>query len=192
EAEEREHVSSDDSAPQQPRDENREGGERKRRRRRRGRDRNRDRGDRPQTLQEPIPSSPALHADQADGDAEDGASQDGAHDDAAHADPQNGQPPGEGQRKRRRRRRGRRGRRDGEGQFRPQNGNAENGETGIAVETTHAPVTPNSDSTPSWSLGSGHSEPARASDAEKPAAIPETPAQPVRKGWWQRTFASKD
>jgi ribonuclease E len=190
ETEEHEETSSDDSAPQQPRDENREGGDRKRRRRRRGRDRTRDRGDRPQTSQEPIPSSPALHVDHANGEAEDGASQDGSHDDGSH-DQQNGQP-GDGQRKRRRRRRGRRGRRDGE--FHAQGGNAENsaGENNTSGDTPRAPVTPNSESAPSWSLSGSQNEGAKAHEAEKPAAAPEASAQPVRKGWWQRTFASKD
>jgi ribonuclease E len=205
EAEDREESSSaapseDSQAPQQPRGETREGGDRKRRRRRRGRDRT----DRPATLQEPIPPSPALHIEQVD-DGEDDGSEDGTqeHDGAPQSVLQQNSQPGDGPRKRRRRRRGRRGRRDGETPFNPQNG-AGNGEHGAgehsmssagessAAEQTPAPVTPNSESAPSWSLSGGQSEPAKAPEPQQATSAAEAPAQPVRKGWWQRTFASKD
>jgi ribonuclease E len=186
-AEENEELSTpSEDAPQQPRGENREGG--KRRRRRRGRDR-----DRPQTMQQPIPLSPALHAEHTDGMPEgtgDHTTQDG--DERTDMQP-SGQPGDGGPRKRRRRRRGRRGRRDGETTFHPQNGAAtvETGAIEISVPDA-APLTPNSESAPSWSFGGDRSEPQKAQEPEKPAATAEATAQPVRKGWWQRAFASKD
>jgi ribonuclease E len=192
EAEEREDAAPSEGSQQQPPRENREGGDRKRRRRRRGRDRNRD-GDRPNTAQEPIPASPALHTEQADDGDEDGAHGENDIEGAPHADGQPNGQPGDGPRKRRRRRRGRRGRRDGEGSFNGENGHAENGagENGQPPATL-APVTPNSESAPSWSLGGGQSASPKTSEPEKPAAASDASAQPVRKGWWQRTFASKD
>jgi ribonuclease E len=191
EAEEREEAStpSEDSQAQQPRTESREGGDRKRRRRRRGRDRT----DRPATAQEPIPPSPALQTDQAGDDSEDDGPDEAAQDGAPQTGFQQNGQPGEGPRKRRRRRRGRRGRRDGE-PFNPQNGTgaAEHSASQSDAPET-APVTPNSESAPSWSLSGAHSDPAKTPEPEKPApAAAEAPAQPVRKGWWQRAFASKD
>jgi ribonuclease E len=194
-AEEREEASApseEGQSQQQPRGENREGGDRKRRRRRRGRDR-----DRPATIQEPIPPSPALQTEQAEADSDDDGPDDGTqeHDGAPQSGVQPNGQPGDGPRKRRRRRRGRRGRRDGETPFNAQNGTGEHGagehSTGESStsEAPPAPVTPNSESAPSWSLSGTQSEPAKSPE---PQAASDAPAQPVRKGWWQRAFASKD
>jgi ribonuclease E len=184
-AEDREETStSDDAQPQQPRGESREGGDRKRRRRRRG---GRDR-DRPQTTQEPIPASPALHTERTEDGNDDLAEGENDIEGAPRADGQPNGQPGEGERKRRRRRRGRRGRRDGE-PFNAQNGGSAESGTGESgsPETTLAPV--NSESAPSWSL-SGNQE--KTSEPEKPASNTDAPPQAVRKGWWQRAFSSKD
>ncbi|HEY7978723.1 MAG TPA: Rne/Rng family ribonuclease [Rhizomicrobium sp.] len=197
EEEEREEASaapesSDDPSQQRPRDENGEGGQRKRRRRG-GRGRNRDRGDRPRTLQEPIPGAPVAPVEFASPDSE-------------HAAPEQAQRNGEGfssgsqeghdgteggPRKRRRRRRGRRGRRDGEGQQGYSNlegapGDADaNGNDAVVPNETREPMIakPNAESAPVWSLGSGGATPTEATPASD---------TPPKKGWWQRAFSSKD
>ena len=181
--------------------ENGDGTRRRRRRKRRGRDR-------PAVSHEAIPTALGASDDQNEGqDGADGETADQADGtlQAHESGHQNGVPnegaPGEGLRKRRRRRRGRRGRRDDQ-PFGAQNpANGASGDTGFAETGTSAPspgndqsiiaqeaaprVTPNAESAPVWSLG-GSNTPA----PEKPTTS--APEQPVRKGWWQRTFASKD
>ncbi len=132
---------------------------------------------------------------------------------AFNRDGQNGQNA-DGQPRRRRRRRGRRGRRDGNENFGQQNHN-NNGEAGNAGRDAgdagsyhapngaeSAPFVPNTESAPVWSLSNKSSpaahEPERTPEPQRATTpAPDTkpapqPEQPVRKGWWQRTFAAKD
>ncbi len=118
----------------------------------------------------------------------------------------------DGQPRRRRRRRGRRGRRDGNEKFgqQNQNNNVEAGDAGprepdaTGVADSHrapngggapVPVLPNAESAPVWSLSGKSSatrEPERVATPSPEAKPVPQPEQPVRKGWWQRTFAAKD
>ncbi|HXM00761.1 MAG TPA: ribonuclease E/G, partial [Rhizomicrobium sp.] len=191
------------------------GGRRRRRRRRRGRDREPVAANQPSPpvqiaddrygiddgIPDTTPMDPALEAPAAMAPA--------AHNNGFSGNGAQGESvPGDGtHRKRRRRRRGRRGGREGErfgatdpasqlegvpvdssvrDMSEPVTGTADVGiEADVlvtAIETAPIAV-PNAPSEPVWSLSA---EQSRA----KPPEAANDPSQPVRKGWWQRTFRS--
>jgi ribonuclease E len=193
-----EEAAASETSEEDETQQNDEGNGRRRRRRRGGRGRNRSRGreDRPQEMQEAIPNAPA-----AEGDFEaEPAETDTQNDEQPEGTSAEGQQ-GEGrQRRRRRRRRGHRGRRDGEGH---QQAYANDSETSPAdaggpgadrttPDNTSEPLAakPNAESAPVWSLGGGSEKPRNAEQSFEPAAP--APAQPPKKGWWQRAFSSKE
>ncbi|HWA29448.1 MAG TPA: hypothetical protein VG867_00040, partial [Rhizomicrobium sp.] len=187
-----EEAASESGADEQRHRDDGENGERsgRRRRRRRG-GRNRNRGDRPQQMHEPIVTASENESSAIGEDASEfeGEPQDGASDG----------PPGEGgQRKRRRRRRGRRGRRGGNGEGQQAYANNLEGvpvdesvrDTDLIVpDETHESLAaaPNSESAPVWSLGESRS----TEPAAEPASASSEPATAPKKGWWQRAFSSK-
>jgi ribonuclease E len=177
-----------------------EEGERRRRRRRggRGRNRSRNREERPREMQEAIPNAPMTESDFEPESGEADAQSD-EQTEGASAEAQQGEG---GQRRRRRRRRGRRGRRDGEGHQQSYANDLEGapGDTGTpdtdltVSNETQEPLAakPNAESAPLWSLGGGQEQPPRAEQNSAPEPAAEaSPAQPPKKGWWQRAFSSK-
>jgi ribonuclease E len=210
EAAEAAEASSDEESTSEERQD--DGQRRGRRRRRRGGRGRGNREERAQTLQEPV--SPAsietagipVTDEETIEDGDEAASQDDAN---GHADGQQGEgQQGDGARRRRRRRR-----RGGRGRNRE---NYTQGDTAPpagegALADGESVATPNTESEPMWSFGGEQKIEVRASvaerapepvkEAEPVAAAPEPeriaeaesaePAQPPRKGWWQRTFAPK-
>jgi len=160
-------------------------GEQKRRRRRGGRNRNRDQreqngGHQQNNQQSAIQPANEPPSETGNANAEHTSV---PSESAQHAGEQkNGE--GGGQRRRRRRRGRRGGNRDG---YQQQNGHGENGERPLQND---APVVPNAESAPSWSL-SQSKEPAHA-QSSVPVAEVSKPEQPAKKGWWQRAFGAKD
>ncbi len=189
-------------------------GEGRRRRRRRRRGRGRDHGSR-----EDQPHAPAFAASGpgADVPIEFASPPGGETMPIASAEPIGGEPRAEagngdgGRRRRRRRRRGRRHRREGETNFGQQSQGNFSPETRFGrdefeIDTTPRPETPrasqeapadfstapNPSSTPVWSLSQEKREPDRTEPghASKEDHKRDEPAEPARKGWWQRTFRS--
>lgn len=206
-----EETSERPAQSEQPRDgEHRRG---KRRRRRGGRDR-----ERAPVLQEPVAPHSIEMSEGPAGDEEQTGERGEPHQ-AANGQPHAEGQAGEGEgahRRRRRRRRGGRGRnRDGHGNSEhaapPGNGVPA---ADASTQNGDEIATPNTESAPMWSLGNEHAaasvpEPKPAPRPEPEAAPvivkapePETvaqqpmraeppkPAEPPRKGWWQRTFTS--
>jgi ribonuclease E len=186
---------------QQPRGEQRDGeGGRRRRRRggrnRGGRGRDGQRDGRPPRDAQPPQETRAEHGEGETADIVEGG--EGVVPEAPRSNGEFGQPPAEG--RRRRRRRGRRGgNRD-----RVAGDHVEAGDVAAPVSTPPAAfgsdrygepdeidttprdgapsVTPNTASTPSWTLN----EPAEIDTTPKE----DEPKQPAKKGWWQRAFKS--
>jgi ribonuclease E len=181
-------AATDERPRREPRPEGDDGGPRKRRRRG-GRNRNRRDGNeaRPQqnghqhTNTQQQSADAAKPSEEADGDQ--GAIASGAQDGSS----QNGET-GEGGQRRRRRRRGRRGRRDHDenGTAQSYQGDGVPVDASVREEGEPTSVMPNSSSTPVWSLTQQETPAPRA---EAPAP---TPAEPARKGWWQRAFKRED
>ncbi len=172
-----------------------EGGPRRRRRRRGGRGRN-ERNDRPEIMHEPVSAASietALLPREEGANGESGA--------VFGNTPQfgDGQQQGEGgHRRRRRRRRGRRGGR-GQGEFPPNGNQAEGVPVDASVQDSGGDF---GDAHYSGAVASPEHEPALAPppvEISQPVAPPPEPmrvsepvaagpAEPPRKGWWQRAF----
>ncbi|MBV9548414.1 MAG: Rne/Rng family ribonuclease, partial [Alphaproteobacteria bacterium] len=170
-------------------------GRRRRRRGGRGRNRDRNRDGRPHEgpprgERDPQEGQPREAIEFAEGEPE----SENGETTAAASDNGIGQPEqnGDGARRRRRRRRGRRGGRDREDrpqdQAAPQNGReqpaayaADRFGSTDEIDTTPSDtsVTPNTPSTPAWSL---------SAEPEIDTTPAEEAPKPVRKGWWQKTF----
>jgi ribonuclease E len=198
-----EEVAASETSDEDESQPNGEGAGRRRRRRRggRGRNRSRNREDRPQEMQEAIPNAPMTEGD-FESEPGDAVAQGELPDNGSVEDAENQQGEG-GQRRRRRRRRGRRGRRDGEGHqqsyandLEGAPGDAGTPDTDLTVpKETHEPLAakPNAESAPVWSLGSNEQpHRARQNSAPEPAQAEPVPAQPPKKGWWQRAFSPKE
>jgi ribonuclease E len=210
EEEEEEETAETQAQPNEQQQQGEGGGRRRRRRRKRG---GRDRGNGMGTMQENIPQTHGQldYHGQENGNAEFGEPHhhEPHHDEPHHHEQQNDQQQqpqndanGEGGRRRRRRRRGRRGR-GGEQQQQFGNQPAQiSGPRGGGAEIVTAPPTiaalPNAPSTPSWSLAAERAESQRAAappreepKPQRPEPAPmraDEPAQPVKKGWWQKAF----
>jgi ribonuclease E len=185
-AAEQQHASEpEDRAEQRPQNNDSEGGNKRRRRRRGGRNRNRDQREQNGSHQQNNQQRADQSAGEPTSDVVDVSVEHEGEpaENAQHAsERQNGD--GSGQRRRRRRRGRRGGNRDG---YQQQNGQSENGEHKFQSD---APVVPNAESAPSWSL-SQSKEPQRE-QSSAPVAEATAPEQPSKKGWWQRAFGAKD
>jgi len=201
EEEEEEEEETAGAQPHEHQQQGEGGGRRRRRRRRRG---GRDRVNGMGTMQENIPHT---HGQQDYHGQENGNAEFGEHREPHHHEQQQHQPQndanGEDGRRRRRRRRGRRGR-GGEHQQQFPNqpaqisGPRESG-TEVVIDAPAIAALPNAPSAPSWSLSAERAESQRAAvppprEEPKPQiAVPapmraDEPAQPVKKGWWQKAF----